>query len=375
MPVGKKLRSGITTGSCAAAAAKASTIALLSGRAPSMVTIRTPGGIELDLPVAELKVESGNVSCAVKKDSGDDPDITDGMFIYATVSKTGLGPITIEGGKGIGRVTKPGLACGIGEAAINPVPRAMIISEVREACRQLNYEGGLHIEITAPEGEIIAKKTFNSRLGIVGGISILGTTGIVEPMSKKAWTDTVYLEMKQQVALGNKDLIICPGNYGEDFIDKILGIKLSSVVKCSNFIGETLDFAEELELKSLLLIGHVGKLVKLGAGIMNTHSKVADARMEVLAVHAAMCGASKEKVCRIMDCNTTEEATLVLREEGICEEVFRGIMNKIDFYVHNRVGGKLQTAVLLFSNEQGILGKTRHADELIQLHRDIAPHV
>ncbi|NLI92662.1 MAG: cobalamin biosynthesis protein CbiD [Peptococcaceae bacterium] len=363
------LRSGYTTGSCAAAAAKASTWMLLGGQERSAVTISTPGGSQLTLSILDIRIVEGQVSCAVKKDGGDDPDITNGLFIYASVSKIPQKSITISGGEGIGRVTKPGLACKVGEAAINPVPREMIINEVKKVCSQFHYTGGLSIVISVPGGEAVAGKTFNPRLGIIGGISILGTTGIVEPMSEKAWIDSIYLEMKQQTVLGNKNLLVCPGNYGETFIKNSLKIHADRIVKCSNFIGEVVDFAQELELDSLLLIGHAGKLVKLGFGIMNTHSRIADSRMEVLAFHAALCGASVEQLRGIMDCNTTEEAASFLRAAGICQEVFDSVMNKIDFYIQKRVHKKVKTAVVLFSNELGVLGKTGYADELIKLHQ------
>jgi len=365
----KKLRSGFTTGTCAAVAAKAAASMLLTKEIISQETIKIANGKTLNLPLIDVQLEVDYASCAVKKDSGDDPDITNGILVYATVTKAKHESITVGGGTGVGRVTKPGLACKIGEAAINPVPREMIIAEVQTVCTKHNYSEGLDVVISVPEGEEIARKTFNPRLGIIGGISILGTTGIVEPMSDKAWTDSLYLELRQQYALGNRNLLICPGNYGQKFTKQSLGIDIRKAVKCSNFIGEVLDYAVDLSFDSLLLIGHSGKLVKLGAGIMNTHSKFADARMEVIALHAALQGISSEKVQRLMACNTSEEAALFLNEEGIADQVFQSIMDKIDYYVQKRVQSKIKTGVLLFSNEVGVLGKTQYTDELIRLHQ------
>lgn len=367
----KKLRSGYTTGTCAAGAAKACTQMLLTGEILSAIAVATPQGTVFNLPLTEVSLSADQVSCAIRKDSGDDPDVSDGMLIHATVTKASHAGITLEGGRGIGRVTKPGLACGIGEAAINPIPKRMIISGVEEVRDVFSSAQGLDIVIWAPQGEEIARKTFNPRLGVIGGISILGTTGIVLPRSQQALIDTIYLEMKQQRALGKENLLMCPGNYGEIFMKESLGINIEQAVKCSNFIGEALDFALELEFSSLLLIGHSGKLIKLAAGIMNTHSKNADARMEILAAHAALSGATAEMISRIMDSNTTEEAVAVLFQAGIKEQVFNRIMNKVDFYVQNRLRHQLKTAVLLFSNEYGILGKTENAGELIELHRKI----
>ena len=365
----KKLRTGYTTGACASAAAKAAARMLLTAETLDEVTIQMPQGDILTLPLFDVVLKEGMASCGVKKDSGDDPDITNGIMVYAEVSKSQHNLINIEGGKGIGRVTKPGLACNIGQAAINPVPKKMIMSEVQEVCKSYGYKGGLDILISVPEGEDIAKKTFNHRLGIEGGISILGTTGIVEPMSEKAWTDSLYLEMKQQLALGNKHLLVCPGNYGLSFLKNYLNVDISKAVKCSNFIGEALDFAAVLGFESLLLIGHTGKLVKLGAGIMNTHSRYADARMEIIALHAALQGISSDKIQMVMECNTSEEAAMLLKREDICDQVFKSIMDKVDYYVQNRVQGKLKVSVMMFSNELGVLGKTQYADELLRIHQ------
>jgi cobalt-precorrin-5B (C1)-methyltransferase len=362
----KKLRCGYTTGSCAAAAAKAATVILLSDNKINEISIDTPKGYPLNLDICEIQIDKDYVTCAVRKDSGDDPDITNGILIFAKVKKSEHDNITVDGGQGIGRVTKPGLACKIGEAAINPIPMKMIISEVTKVCEMFGYAHGIDVIISAPEGEIIAKRTFNPRLGIVDGISILGTTGIVEPMSEKALIDTIRLEMNQQRESGNKSLLVCPGNYGETFIKNQYNIDTKKVIMCSNFIGEALDFSLELGFENFLLIGHAGKLVKLAGGIMNTHSRYADCRMEILALHAALIGASNNLVTEIMNCVTTEEAIKVLTKADLCNYVFKNIMSKIDFYVHNRVLEKVKVGVIIFSNEIGILGKTKYADEILR---------
>ncbi|UWG98181.1 cobalt-precorrin-5B (C(1))-methyltransferase CbiD [Dehalobacter sp. DCM] len=360
----KKLRCGFTTGSCAAAAAKAGTVMLLSGELCTEIAIATPKGIVTTMKVLEIQRDDHQVTCAVKKNSGDDPDVTDGILIFATVAKAQEQAIRVDGGTGVGRVTKPGLACPVGEAAINPVPRSMIIAEAEKVCNALGYEGGLTITISVPEGEAVARKTFNPRLGIVGGISILGTSGMVEPMSEKALIDTVRLEMNQQKEKGCRHLLVCPGNYGETFARGTLGLQ-NTLVQCSNYIGEMLDFTVELGFDSLLLIGHAGKLVKLAAGIMNTHSRYADCRMEVIAVHAALHGASREIVQEIMRCLTAPEAVAVLDRYGLRNDVFASIMLKINDYVHYRLQNKVKAGVILYTNEQGILGKTPEADEII----------
>lgn len=365
----KKLKCGYTTGSCAAAAAKAATYMLLSGNVQEQVEIDTPKGIHLMLVVENPEISETIAKCAIKKDSGDDPDVTNGMLIFASVCKNETKEINVTGGKGIGKITKPGLSVGVGKSAINPVPMKMIIDEVKETCKKLLYEGGLDIVISAPEGEKIAEKTFNPRLGIIGGISILGTSGIVEPMSEKAILDTIYVEMKQQAELGNKNLLMCPGNYGRDFIQSSLNIDVDHAVKCSNFIGESIDYAVELGFDSILLIGHIGKLIKVAAGVMDTHSRVADARLEVLGLYAALCGADVPLLNTIMDCVTTDEAIKILKQNNLLKEVFDKIIEKMEEHLVRRAGGNLKIASVIFSNEYGILGMTSKAQKLINIQK------
>ena len=215
---GKKLRLGYTTGSCAAAAAKAATWMLLSGRRKERISLLTPKGIRLELSVEEIQMEADAVSCAIRKDSGDDPDATRGTLVFARARRTDAPGVTIDGGQGVGRVTKRGLDQPVGAAAINSVPRRMIRENVEEVCRALDYPGGIEILVSVPEGEALARKTFNPRLGIVGGISILGTTGIVEPMSEQALVDTIRVELRQRRESGADYVLLTPGNYGADFI-------------------------------------------------------------------------------------------------------------------------------------------------------------
>ena len=363
---GKKLRLGYTTGSCAAAAAKAAAWMLLSGSKKESIRLLTPKGMELTLAVEDIHRSPDCVRCAIRKDSGDDPDITRDTLIYAEVRKTETVGIVIDGGQGIGRVTKPGLDQPVGAAAINSVPRRMIQENVEEVCGLFGYIGGLYVVISAPDGETLAKKTFNPRLGIEGGISILGTTGIVEPMSEKALTDTIYLEMKMIRSSGYERCYIVPGNYGMDFLTEQLELDAELTVKCSNYVGEAIEDARLLGMKGILLIGHVGKWIKLAAGVMNTHSRQADCRMEVLAVHAAMQGADRESVCRIMQCLNTTEALKIIRQLGILEPVMASVMDRIDFYLSGRAGGEFEIGAIMFSNEDGILGKTPNAEQLLE---------
>lgn len=365
------LRYGWTTGSCAAAAAKAAAQMLFSGEEIRQVRLMTPKGIELYLDVEDVTRMPDRVQCAVRKYSGDDPDVTDGILVYAKVEKdaeesSGL-RVILDGGTGVGRVTKPGLEQQVGQAAINKVPRRMITEEVERVCRACGYCGEVKVTISIPDGEETAKKTFNPRLGIMGGLSVLGTSGIVEPMSEKALTDTIYLEMKMLRESGYSCCYAVPGNYGMDFLTEQLGINPDLAVKCSNYVGDTIDDAKLLGMKGLLLIGHVGKFIKLAAGVMNTHSRTADCRMEVFASHAAMAGADAAAVKEIMSCLNTAEAVKILKEKGLLQNVMKTVMERITFYLRQRAGDELETGAVVFSDEEGILGQTENADKLLGL--------
>ena len=364
----KKMRRGHTTGTCAAAASKAAAEAVLSGRPVDRVTIATPKGITLELPVEDLSFDSTHARCAVRKDGGDDIDATHGTLVYSDVTLTESG-VNIDGGKGVGRVTRRGLDQPPGNAAINRVPRAMIKEALEDVASSFSYGGGFSAVISVPEGEEIAGKTFNPRLGIVGGISILGTSGIVEPMSETALIDTVKTEMNLRAAEGNRVLLVVPGNYGKDFSDNIPGIDADFAVKCSNFVGEMLDHACELGV-DVVLVSNLGKMVKLAAGIMNTHSRNADARMEVLAANAAVAGASMETVLKIMECISTDDALEVLDAEGLIPKVCEVMMPKIEYHMNHRTGGAIRTSAVMFSSVYGLLGKTSLADGMLDEVRE-----
>ena len=365
----KKLRYGYTTGSCAAAASKAAAAMLLSGKEISYVELHTPKGIDLRLEVLDISREDNAVSCAIQKDGGDDPDVTNGILIYAKVSREPAdeAQIIIDGGIGVGRVTKPGLEQPVGAAAINKVPRQMIRKNLEAVCEQYHYHGKLSVVISIPSGVELAAKTFNPRLGIVGGISVLGTSGIVEPMSEQALIDTIRVEMRQKLANGMEYLLVVPGNYGIDFLDQYgHGLQLEDAVKCSNFVGEALDAAVEFGAKGVLLVGHIGKFVKLAGGIMNTHSHNADARMELLTVHAALLGAPVELLQKMMECVTTDDALKYLKEADLMEPVMERIMEKMEFYVNQRAQHQLELGVITFSNVFGILGQTKNVPNLVK---------
>ena len=379
----KKLRLGITTGTCSAAAAQAAAIQLLLGVESHAVTLRTPKGMTVSVPVYLLEADADRVSYKVVKDSGDDPDVTNGTDVCVTVAyakqrvreqidgsqdsscaftSESYPYLTLDGGIGIGRVTKEGLEQAVGQAAINRVPRQMIFDAVADVCEKANVCKPLHITVWMPEGETLAKRTFNPKLGIEGGLSVLGTSGILEPMSEQAIVATIETEIRQLHAVGEEKILVTPGNYGQAYASEYLGLDLAKSVKSSNYIGDTIDLAISYGMKDFLLVGNIGKLVKLAAGIFNTHSKVADGRGEIFAVHAAMAGAEAKVVQEIYDCINTDRMLDVLEREGLREVVMQSILAAIEKHVDGRIGDTMRFGVIVFSEKYGYLGQTSDAE-------------
>ncbi len=355
----KMLRLGITTGCCAALAAKAAAALLLDGKAPNEASVLTRRGIEVTRQLEGNGILSdGGAWASVRKDAGDDPDVTDGIEIVATLYKSASPGIRTDGGRGVGRVKKPGLQQPVGAAAINNAPRRMIEEAVQEVCDARQYFGGMDVVISAPQGEEIAKKTFNPTLGIEGGISILGTTGIEYPMSEDAIIKSIEVELHQAAVLSNR-VIITPGSYGEAFIqENDLNPRGLPVVRFSGYLGETLDALSTEDVADVLLVSHIGKLVKTAGGIMNTHQKNADCRMELITAHAAICGASTA-ICReLMAQTTTDGCIAVLDEAGLRAAVMASLMGAIDKSLKRRVDGAYGISAVMFSNRYGILGRT-----------------
>lgn len=360
------LRCGFTTGSCAAAAAKAAVWMLMTGEDIEYGNIMTPKGVLFTPRIEQIKRSGQRVSCSVQKDGGDDPDATSGLYITATVEVIPGDQVEIDGGEGVGRVTRTGLDQPVGAAAINRVPRRMIEDGIREALAACGKACGIRAVISVEGGEERAKKTFNPRLGIVGGISILGTSGVVIPMSEKALTDTIRLDVKAQIAQGNGYVIAAPGNYGIRYCKETLGIDGEHIVICSNYVGETVDAAAEYGARGLLLVGHLGKFVKLAAGIMNTHSREADGRMEILAANAIRCGGSAAAAADILECATTDEAVGVLGQHGLTETVMERIATSAQSYLWRRAYEKLDIDIMIYSFEEGLLGATKGAAGMLE---------
>lgn len=368
----KELRKGFTTGSCGAAAAKAALYMLLTGSVKNEIEIITPGGAVFRTEVKDIFREGNRVRCAVVKDGGDDPDVTTGLHVRAEVRAEERGDsaleIQIEGGPGVGRVTLPGLDQPVGNAAINRVPRQMIEKELSEVAELLDFRGRIRVILSVPGGEAAAERTFNPRLGIEGGISILGTTGIVEPMSIRAILDTIRVELNQRKALGDRIAAVSPGNYGLNFMKETYGYDLNRSVKCSNYVGDTVDMVREMDFRGMLLTGHIGKLIKVSGGIMNTHSKEGDARMELLAAGVIRAGGSMDTLRGILNCRVTEEALGIIQAESpvLLRKSMESVMDRILYYLRKRAGEELPVECILYSNEFGLLAASPEAMDMLE---------
>ena len=385
---GKKYRRGYTTGSCATAASKAAVYMLLSKDKIENVNIDTPKGIFLTIKVENIEIGDNYVVCSVKKDGGDDIDATNGMDVYACAQwentdtpyeneyiKNRVVSFTRDkfevcAGAGIGVITKKGLSEDPGKPAINPVPQKMIEKEVSSVVdsSNINFENEstskVKITVYVPEGIEIAKKTFNPRLGIEGGISIIGTTGIVEPMSDEGFKKSLSVEMNMKRALGMDKIILVPGNHGETFIKDRIG-DTSSVVRMSNFVGYMLMEAKRLGFKKIILAGHIGKFIKLAAGIFDTHSKVADARSEILISNMALEGADLEILKRLDACLTAEEASNVIEDSGY-GYVHDIIAEKCKKRAMDRTDGEIDIEVFIFRMDKTVLGKSSNAEKMLE---------
>ena len=363
---GKKLRKGFTTGTCATAATAAAISMILNQDIEEKVTVSTANGVEVTMDIKDPSFGELTASAAVEKDGGDDADATHGLLIYSTVTLLpDSNDIEIDGGEGVGRVTQKGLKCDVGMAAINPTPRAMIEKTARQL---LGPNCGAKIIISVPGGEETAKLTYNSRLGIVGGISILGTTGIVNPMSEESWKASITIELTMLYNQGYRSVVLAPGNYGEDFATNVLGIPPHRIVNMSNFVGHVLKEVQRIGFTRVLMVGHMGKFVKVAGGIFSTHSKDSDARMEIIMANLALLGAPVELLEKVDQCITTDAAGTLI-EEYHYEEVYQVLVDKMKFRSERLLRNRkpeVSIDVVTFGTEAGYLASTQTLEEIAE---------
>ncbi len=354
----KELKNGLTTGTCASAVAKAAVCMLVNQEMIKHVTVTLPSGSEVILEINDSSINNNQAQCATIKDAGDDPDITHGATICASAKFIDGDEIKIIGGKGIGKVTKPGLAVEVGQPAINPVPLKMIKQSIADVLPQGK---GVEVKISIPEGEKLAKKTFNPQLGIVSGLSVLGTTGIVKPMSEEALKDSLVVKLNQIEAYGFKEAIFSPGNYSTSFSKENLNINEEWVVLTSNYIGFMLEQAIIRNFNKVVIVGHLGKLIKIAGGIFHTHSRIADARNEIMASHYFKFSKDVVGFDQIMQSNTTEEAISFVKDSEFWNNLANTMKQRAELYAH----GDLEVEIVLLSQKAGLLATTSQALSII----------
>lgn len=363
LSVDKSLRSGYTTGACAAAGVKAALL-FAAGEEWRAVELLALDGTLLEIPVKDVRYgDGGAVTAEVVKFSGDDPDITNGVSVFTTVKPSpGLKEISFLAGEGIGRVTKPGLSVPVGEPAINPGPRELVRRVFRE---MTGKAAGYAVTISIPAGKELCKRTLNPVLGIEGGISVIGTTGVLRPMSEEAFKESLVPQIEVARAAGYRDLVFVPGKIGER-VAVAWGLPQDAMVQTSNFVGYMLEAAERLEIQRLLLFGHIGKLAKVAAGIFYTHNRIGDARLETLAAYAAAAGLDSGRTERILSANTTEDALTVLRErgEGFARRVCDSIAVRASARAERYLFGKLRVGTVMVTLKGELLGLDESAGEI-----------
>lgn len=349
---GRAWRRGITTGTCAAAAAKGAALLLMGKPASEKVAVLLPGGRVIRVPLFRQEMMPDGAMASVIKDGGDDPDQTHGLTITAKVKLRPTNEIKLAAGPGVGMVTKPGLPVPPGEPAINPVPRQMILSNVKEVLGEV----GAEIEISVPGGEETALKTMNPQLGIIGGISILGTTGIVEPMSEEAFKYSLLGRIRQVKALGFSTLVLVPGRTGEKAAMEKFGLPADMIAQMSNFVGFMLEAGAREGFRTMLLVGHLGKLVKVAGGNFHTHNRVSDGRLETMAAWLGVLGASPSLLKELLSQTTTEGAITLVKKHGY-ERLFpllaREAEQRCELYLR---GEEVQVGVVMTDINGRLLG-------------------
>ncbi|HEX4432993.1 MAG TPA: cobalt-precorrin-5B (C(1))-methyltransferase [Frankiaceae bacterium] len=343
---GRALRTGWTTGTCSAAAAKAASMALASGKSPADVDTPLPGGGRITLPVQACEIGSGQATAVVVKDAGDDPDVTHGAHLTATVAWRSAPGLELDGGVGVGVVTKPGLGLEVGGPAINPVPREQIAQAVGEAIDLAQQ--GVRVVISVPDGERMARKTTNGRLGILGGISILGTTGIVRPFSTASWRASVMQAVDVLAAQGETTVVLATGGRTEKAAMVLYpDLAEGCFVEVGDFTGAALRRAREGGLTRVIFVGMVGKLTKLAAGVLMTHYTRSAVDRELLADITRECGADEVLIESVAGANTARHAYEIWESAGLLKPAGDLLCRRVREVLERFTEGALAASVVM----------------------------
>ena len=357
--LGKELRGGYTTGACMAAGVKAALL-YRAGEYCERLELIALDGTPLEIPVKSIEETEGGVRVEIVKDAGDDPDITNGASVFTTVRTLSPGSgVVFHADEGIGTVTKAGLSVPVGSPAINPGPRKLTEQVIHEL---LGDEAALEVTVSIPAGVRLAKKTLNPVLGVVGGISVIGTTGVLRPMSEEGFKNSLLPQIDVAKAAGYDTQIFVPGKIGENIAVRF-GLPQEAIVQTSNFIGFMLEAAVERKLKRVLLFGHLGKLAKVAAGVFHTHNRVGDGRLEAMAAYAAAEGLPADGVRRVLAATTTEDAMPVIEEYGLTK-VYDILAERASIRSERHVFGELSVGTVMVTLKGELLGMDNHAREI-----------
>ncbi|MDC0169614.1 cobalt-precorrin-5B (C(1))-methyltransferase [Candidatus Nitrosopelagicus sp.] len=354
----KKLRTGFTTGSCATASSKAGILSIINQKKIEQTDIILPKRSRLDIKINSCDFTKDSAKCSVIKDGGDDPDVTHGAEIIVDVELTNkIDEIEIDGGEGVGRVTKPGLGLEIGSAAINPTPKKMILENVREAGEELLKKNGIKITISVPKGKELATKTDNPRIGIMGGISILGTSGIVIPYSTASFAAAIRQQIAVVSSMNDDYVVLTTGGRSEDFAREIIELPDHSFIQMGDFSGYTIKQCARKELKKAYVAGFIGKLAKMAAGVKQTHVKGGKVDMKFLSELAKRCDAKSETISKILGANTARNVQEIIMEDKV-EGFFDQITNETCKQMMQHSEGKIPVEVILFDFDGKVLSRT-----------------
>ncbi|MDH3313502.1 MAG: cobalt-precorrin-5B (C(1))-methyltransferase [Nitrosopumilus sp.] len=352
-----KLKTGYTTGSSATAAAKAALLLILGQKKIENVEILLPKRSFIKIPVYSCEFESDKAKCSVIKDGGDDPDVTHGAEIIVELSLTEkINQIEIDGGEGVGIVTKPGLGLEINKPAINPVPKRMIIENLREVGKQILLEKGIKVVISVPKGRELGPKTDNPRLGIVNGISILGTSGIVIPFSTASYAASIRQNLDVAIAMGNDTVVLTTGGRSEDFAKKIVDLPEHCFVQMGDFSGYTIQQCAKKNIKKAYVVGFIGKLAKMAAGVKQTHVKGSKVDMNFLAELAKKVDAKENVIQSIKKANTARHVSEIILENNV-KGFFELICSETHKHMRNHSEQKVPIDVILFDFDGNILSR------------------